>query len=264
MHEIDSKLFQLNKRGIFFGPGESESSFFQRAEAEQNCRIEPPALIESIFDSIPDWIETIEQSKGLFPWEGAATWIEEKPGGCRSCQIQFKNTRLSRLYPKEEVLAHEMVHAMRLMFDESRFEEILAYRTSKNKFRRYFGPLFSSSKESKGFFVGTVISWVIYSAEIVFDIQFFEESILLLPLLLIGFGMMRLIRSQRVFASALLNLKKTTSSKLKPLSVLLRLTDKEIELFAKSSPQEICAFASDQKEKSLRWKQIYLAYFLRP
>lgn len=259
---MDSKLRRLNERGIFPGPAESEGSFYPRAESlvasENPFNCAPSAFIEKKFQSTPDWAQIIVKSKGLFPWEAAATWIEETEEGVRTCQIQIKDSRLSRLYAKDEVIAHEMVHAMRLMFDESRFEEILAYQTSKNRFRRYFGPLFSNPLESRSLIVLVAISWILYGVGIFFEVHPLLDFILYLPLLALGFGVLRLARSQRIFSAALRNLQKATG---RALSLALRLTDKEIELFAKSTHGQICAFARLEQAKSFRWRQIYISYF---
>lgn len=253
----NAELLQLNRRGIFLGPTESDKDFFLRAQfSSQKSHVLP--LVEKTFGSFPDWVEMRVLSKGLFPWEGAATWIEDSKTS-RLCWIQIKNSFLTRFYPKEEVIAHEMVHAMRFMFDESRFEEILAYQTSKNLFRRYFGPMFTQSKESKWLVVLIAVSWFIYWAEILFDFGVFGDSILFAPLLIIGFGILRLMRSQTIFSDALRNLAKAINKESLPIA--LRLTDKEIELFAQSTPDQIRAFANRAQEESLRWRQLYHSYF---
>ncbi len=255
---MDSKLLHWNERGIFPGPTEPEDRFYARAGSLVATETPPSsiALIQKNFRSTPDWAQIIVKSKGLFPWEAAATWIEETEEGIRTCQIQIKDSRLSKLYAKEEVIAHEMVHAMRLMFDEKRFEEVLAYQTSKNRFRRYFGPLFSNPTESRALMGLVAISWCLYGMNIFFEVHPFLNFVLYLPMLALGYGVLRLVRSQRIFSAALGNLQAATGSAL-PLA--LRLTDKEIELFAKSTPEQIHSFA--KQEKNFRWRQLYISYF---
>ena len=251
MHEIAA----LNQRGLIIGPTETEDGFFERIK---NLKVLESVKLEQ-FDAFPDWIETSLSSEGLSFWEGAATWVEENSLGVRSCRIQVKRSLLVRGYPLQELVEHEMVHAMRLMFDEERFEEILAYQTSKNRFRRYFGPLFSSPKAAKQLISSMFLSWGIYVAEVVFDFPVFEEFIFFAPAFVLGAYLLKLVKSQRVFATALRQLAKVVSKGASPLFVLLRLTDEEIERFARSTPEEIVAFAKGQQ--SLRWKQICLSYF---
>jgi hypothetical protein len=250
----DDQLLLLNKRGIFPGPSESQTGFQNRLSCLAGCKVQSyPA--KNIFDSVPDWVEVRTGSKGLMTWEGAALWIDEGADGQRSCFIQLKNSCLSRLYPRDEVIAHEMVHAMRMHFDEERFEEILAYRTSTMRFRRYFGPLFSHPWEAKGFLLMTLASWVFYGMDIGGGLALFS------PLVLLGWGMFRLVRSQRVFGRALSHLEEAIVHKGKALAVALRLSDSEIALFAKIGPQEIACFAEQKSTTCLRWRQIFLAYF---
>jgi hypothetical protein len=154
-----------------------------------------------------------------------------------------------------------MVHAMRLMFEENRFEEILAFRTSRNRFRRYFGPLFSHPGETKGFVLWMIFCWLLYCSECIFDVSFGAKYLLWSPMLALGWGIYRLIRSQKVFSQALNHLDQAIEKKEKPLAVAVRLSDREIEYFSRSSPEEIRAFAAEEKEKSLRWDQLFSAYF---
>ena len=255
--EID--LSVLNQRGIFPWPGESRDRFFIRANSYQSI-LKSPAfnLTQELFDAVPDWIELRLESKGLLPWEGAATWIEEECGE-RAAMIQVKPSLPASLYSQEEVLAHELVHAMRLGFKENRFEEILAYRSSKKAFRRYLGPLFSNPTEVKGFLFLILLTWLIYWAEWIFDIELGGPFLLWTPLFALGLGCLRLMRAQNIFSSALKNLEKALKHPEKSLAVALRLRDQEIVRFSRCSPQEIVAFA--KKATDLRWEQISISYF---
>ncbi len=258
----EDKLLSLNSRGIFPGPSEGEEEFLKRVSAAKKISSqENLKLAQEIFSAFPDWIKIHFSQKGLLLWEGAATWIEENAEGVREASIQIKSSFFTQLYPREEIIAHEMVHAMRLMFEERRFEEILAFRTSKNRFRRYFGPLFTHPGETKGFVICMLGSWLLYWAEFIFDFSLGVRYLLCSPLLVLGWGIWRLARSQKVFSLALNHLEKAVKKPKTPLAVALRLSDREIEQFAKSSPEAILAFASKEKEQSLRWKQLFSVYF---
>lgn len=245
-------LLELNKRGLIPGPAESENDFYQRAAAAKKN----PSESLPFFDADPDWVEVGYDKKGLLPWEGAATWIEGN-----QCRIQLKPSRIARLYPEEEVIAHEKIHAVRLMFDEPRFEEILAFRTSKNRFRRYFGPLFSRPAETKGLMGWLLGCWILYWIEIVFDLTWGAEYFLWASLLPVSFFLFRLARSQKTFSNALSQLEKVTKN---PLAVALRLTDREIEQCSHASSEDIIAYFEKGKEKDLRLRQIFLAYPFSP
>lgn len=256
-------LIHLNHRGIFPGPFEQHDRFFERAEAAKPMTTHDSALdlVEEIFSASPNWVKIHFEAKNLLPWEGAVTWIEENGQGVRLVSIQIKSSFMTRLYPQDEVIAHEMVHAMRLMFEENRFEEILAFRTSKNRFRRYFGPLFTQPSETKGFVIGMVCSWLFYWIELLFDFSFGAKYLLWLPMLALGWGIWRLVRSQKIFSLALKHLEEVIKKPKESLALALRLTDREIEQFASHSPEEILLFVEKEKEVSLRWALLSSVYF---
>jgi hypothetical protein len=263
---FEINLLALNNRGIFPGPNESRENFLERADSSVNIpkQLSPSKAFEltkELFDADPDWVEVKMDAKGLLPWEGAATWIEENEKGQRISAIQLKPSLPAWLYLPEEMLAHELVHAMRMGFEDNRFEEILAYQTSKNKLRRYFGPLFARPAEVKGFIFLSLVTWLGFWAELAFELELGGRFFVWAPLFAIGLGIFRLMRSQRTFSAALRNLKKAITKPGKSLAVALRLSDSEILQFAISSPNEIIAFAQKKKETDLRWNQLFAAYF---
>lgn len=263
--QFEEFLLNLNSRGIFPGLHENKEDFLKRSnwlkQMKYSEALQAFCLTEKIFNARPDWVEMRFEKKGLLPWEGAATWIDESAEHGRVSFIQIKPTWAARLYPQSEVIAHEMVHAMRMMFEGDRFEEILAFRTSKNRFRRYFGPLFNRPSESKGFILWMLSSWILYWADFIFELPLGAEYLLLSPILPLSWGIFRLMRSQSIFSRMLVHLKKAIGNPDHSLAVALRLSDQEIEQFSKSSPEDIISYAAKEKEKSLRWEQIYLSYF---
>ena len=107
----DADLVEWGRRGIFPGPRESVSGFLQRA---RECSVvSEPAV--NCFGVKPNWIPIRLDAQNLSLWEAAATWIEESEEGV-SCFIQIHP---SGKYPKEQVIAHEMVHAMRMGFEHN-------------------------------------------------------------------------------------------------------------------------------------------------
>lgn len=262
MH-LDNHLLHLNARGIFPGPAESRDHFFRRADSHPLLFPHSLALqlTNKLFDAVPDWVEVRVDSKRLYPWEGAATWIEEREDGSRTSAIQLKSSASSSFYLPEEVLAHELVHAMRVGFEESRFEEILAYQTSQNRFRRYWGPLFTRPAEVKGLIFLILATWLALWMELAFDVEWGGRFFVWAPLCSLGWGFYRLVRSQRVFSRALKNIEIAIRKSGKSLAVALRLSDAEIAQFATCSPEEITMFAKKEKETSLRWSQLFACYF---
>ena len=60
---------------------------------------------------------------------------------------KFRDRARAGLYDRAEILAHEFVHAFRVRFGESRFEEHLAWQTSSSAFRRALGGCFRSGPQ---------------------------------------------------------------------------------------------------------------------
>lgn len=146
----DADLLALAKRGLIPGPAEPEDEFLKRAAKSkplgQEAWDEASDITAALYGIQVDWVPCTYSNKKLPFWEGAATWVSEE-GTSIQLRTNFKKGRYFG-YAQKEVLSHEAVHAARCKFVEPRFEEILAYRTSSNGFRRWFGPLFRRPWES--------------------------------------------------------------------------------------------------------------------
>lgn len=250
---LSEKLLLLNRRGIIPGPEEADEAFWKRAEMSTKTYEawqETHAKTSELFDFCLDWVEIFYSKKSLPFWQGALTWLDEIP----KIQLhpQFKKGSLFRIYTRHEVLSHEAVHAARSQFSESRFEEHFAYLTAKSPRHRFFGPLFRTSKESSLFLALLALSMAAGA--------FGFTLISLFSCLVLSIGLARLALSHRTFnrCKRKLSLLKNPRS---ALFIMLRLTDAEIATFARGSLDEIRAFISREKEHSLRWKMLSLAYF---
>ncbi len=194
--------------------------------------------------------------KGLFFWEGAAFFSEGFSGKIQLQPALKKGTFLG--YKQEEILAHEMVHAARLGIDEGPFEEILAYKTSKNSFRKFLGPLFENPKQSMGFITLSLL---------LVAFSFFTETIpevfmllaAALPLIFLSVLLFRLCRHQRDVALCHNNLLLLVKDPKKILAVLIRLRAEEIFQIGKLKKETLQKFIDAQE--SVRWKLIKEVYF---
>jgi len=165
------------------------------------------------------------------PWEAGATWIGDLAKIQLRKTLQTKNALLGN--QKDEVIAHEVVHAIRCQFEEPQFEEVLAYRCSKKWWRRYFSPLIQTK----------------------LDLCVFVLSAFFLPFGFVGFVYLlgKLSRKQAQVEKVLRHLEKIFE---RPKRILLLLTDKEIKGFAGSTTDKIEKYIS--KQRSVRWNQIQL------
>lgn len=263
---ISDAEITLNHRGFFLKPKEEEEAFLARIAVLQRHKTsfspegmrEALALCEELFDARPSWVAIIEQQKGLSAWQGAVLWIQEE-GGYHIPLVQLsprlKTSWLKRWYKQEEVLAHELLHAMRLPLNASRFEEIIAYQTSRSRLRKWLGPVFQHPYEVYLLLFAVLLGWM----------GMFWEAVSLLiwtPWMLVLGGMGRLMYMHWNFKRAKVCLELLLKDKDKSLAVLARLTDDEISFFAKASLQESKAFVLKAQNAQLRWQLLTDIYFL--
>jgi hypothetical protein len=211
---------ELNQLGLFPGPDEEESSFLKRVSY---CLALPKnergvfSSIENDYGFSPTWVQIDYSNKGLLPWEGGCTWIfQEDENSPLRTTLQLRKvfeTKASylKLYTKEEILTHELAHVGRAAFEEPKFEEFLAYRTSPNSFRRLFSPLLERAFEAYIFLAFLVIGYLLSSA---------------LPSILAIAALLRLRRRHKTFQRAVKHLKTLLGGEAEPF--LYRLKDEEI------------------------------------
>jgi hypothetical protein len=259
----------LNARGLLPLSREDERSFLDRIavlekEKTSSGLLAPEGMedafrrCEQLFDATPDWVSIIEQQRGLAPWQGAVLWIQEDEKGNIVPLIQvsprLRTSWLRKWYTREEVVAHELVHAMRLPLNSPRFEEITAYQTSPNLFRRSLGPLIRYPYEVYILLGAVVLGWLglVWSA-----VSFF----LWIPWIACLLGAGRLFLAQLIFKRAQAKVKGLLKDKAKALALMARLTDGEVAFFAKASVQEIKSYVEKAKKNHLRWQMLFSVYF---
>jgi hypothetical protein len=230
----------LNKRGLFPGPTENESLFAQRVAAAEYLPTHTDSLahFQTLFGAKPDWVEIQINKRGLSPWEAATTWIHTEENKPRSVYIQLKSDTPPRGYTLEEILSHELVHATRVAFDEPRFEEILAFQTSKKWWRRYLGPLFNKPRDVLTFGLCLLSVWGLYLAELLSGREFYADRAVALPLLFLTYLTLRLVRSQYLFSKARTSAESLVGKE-RALGLLLRLSDAEILTLAAATSSDV-------------------------
>lgn len=287
----DKSLITLNSSGLIPGPLESAEAFSKRVDyCLQLCSLLPEEIkmalsdngqpnrdvmqqaikrLGALYDCAPEWIPLFFTNHQLPFWQGGCAWIfqmEETTPTAALIQLRKNfaaNKKYLGLYDRDELLTHELCHAGRMMFHEPKFEEIIAYNSSGAPSRRIFGSLVQSSMESALFLL---LLFVI----VVFDVfliatgrtDAYTISLWLraLPILLLGGAVARLWMRKRTYKACLDNLSKA-AGKMQAAHIAYRLTDGEIESFAKSTPESIREYAASQKETELRWQVIWNAYF---
>lgn len=259
-------LIHLGKLGFIVGPTETEEAFVKRVDKSQHFRSYPPKecdhfltdsdwlipleKVRDLFGIKPDWVIGYYSNAKLSFYQGAATWILEKEE-VRLPLIQLKK-QLSKKSPylRSDILAHELVHVARLQFDEPFFEEILAYRTSRNKLRWFFGPLFHKTWEVILFIFLFFVPLGSEIARFYFPDFFLWNLLFWLPWAYAIGLLIRLLLCQSLLSLAIWNLQRLRIAPEKELALLLHLTDREIFQIA------TCKKKIFKKNRSLRWRQI--------
>lgn len=285
----DEELMDLNQRGLIPGPDESLGDFEKRANyclnlknnfkellgqeipEEIDLQLSLPLIAEAapvtkkLFDICPDWVPILFSNFKMLPWHGGSAWIfqlsEDSP---TAAFFQLRKIFVSAktflgIYDREELISHESAHIGRMVFEEPKFEELLAYRTSKSIFRRWFGPIVQSSWESLLFIFVLILCFFSDLAIMLSGYSDPNHSTLwikIIPVLLFLFGLGRLSLRHWQFNRCLKKLK-TILGEEKANAVIYRLRDQEIIDFGRCSSEEILRFESD----SLRWYVIKKAYF---
>ncbi|MBI3900520.1 MAG: hypothetical protein HY324_00050, partial [Chlamydiia bacterium] len=146
---LDDELLQLNQEGLIPGPQETEESFRKRvalikAKAAENqlpsAHLEWTFLhLKELFDFSPRYLPIFYSNASLPFWQGGCCWVED---GIVALQLKKGFAKGSYLgISRDELIAHEAVHAARGAFSEPYFEETFAYLTSEKKWRRVLGPV---------------------------------------------------------------------------------------------------------------------------
>lgn len=259
------ELLHLNSGGLIPGPNETKEAFCQRVEVVKKFFNHPNSIpghhwdwakeqLQKLYDFSPQWCTAFYSNQKLAPWQAAATWIQQNEPNVKPVyMIQLRSSKWVRYFvDRDEILAHEAVHAARAAFHEPKTEELFAYLTSTSKWRKVLGPLFQRPSESL-LWVGVVLAGSILQIfDSLWDTHWSDFCFLMAALLILFFGF-RLFRMRwqiKVAAEKLIPFLKNPE---KVRAVLFRLTDEEIDRLAKGQ--------GIQEKADLRWRLIRAAYF---
>ena len=228
----DEELLLLSSQGFIPGPAESESDFSQRvAETKLSMlklgeEILPAShwdwvglRLQKLFDFSPHCLPAFYSNRSLMPWQGAAAWVERGRILAIQLRVALKKGSFLGLYQREEILAHEAVHAARSAFPLDCWDEFFAYMTSNQAWRRALGPIVQRPWEVWPFLVFCVLS-------VLSPVGFLALGSWL------GLGFFRLITRHRILHKSACHLQRQGCSEIQVRSILFRLTDQEIRKVA--------------------------------
>lgn len=257
-----NKLKKLNSKGFIVGPDETELQFFNRVEVlteaktKQNLGFKTTFLkrvFSQVYDFEVDWLLYFKKRSVniLYAAETNLFLID----GLIIPVVKLTKNFLFERYRKN-ILVHEVIHAIRSAFNEPKYEEFIAYSCSDSGFYKNFGPIFCNRSD---LFIFLILSFLPLLGVFFIKCPFWLNF---LPLFLfVIFLLNRLVNRRRIFKKALERLKHQFEPEVNPLSIVVRLTDNEIEFFSKTSLSEARNFIIEQS--SLRWRQILSSYKLK-
>lgn len=268
--QVSSKHLEGNRQGIFALPHDTAESYstkvdllLNQAKTLEDC---DPAreVVKGRFDVDPSWVPITYAKKGLCLWEAGCLWYADDPDTLPSIQLSphfEKSSTYLGLYNRNEVLAHEYVHAVRAHLDSSQFEELFAYlvsldasRSCLRYFRVFLGPIFEKPMESLLFVV--LMALLTVSSILESDALIFYTTFLTVGALAYLFG--RLLFRWRLWYRCKQRLQPLAGEK--TLAFMLRLQDVEIVRFSALTTQSIAEWIALQAEENFRWALLSSAY----
>ncbi|WP_370913612.1 hypothetical protein [Chlamydia pecorum] len=253
--DVNEDIIELNKQGMIAGPQEEKYSFFSRVadilEEQLDTSTYFPPRLQELFDISPTHLKVLYTNEGLDVWEAGCTWIQNNRVTIQLRKPLYKTSRWL-MYSRDEILAHEAIHAVRMKFYEPIFEEVLAYQTSSWGWRRFWGPLFRTPGESYCFLLFVVMGLGLSLWQPLLGCAVMLST----PL----YFSARLCIVQSYFHRAKNKIRKMLG--VPPLWIMLRLTDREIKMFATQPIPVLEHYAKKRKLDNIRWRQIYLSYFV--
>lgn len=288
--EVLDKLTALDAAGFLITEGESAEEFLQRventekvyADFEQKLSSGEPVEVFDMFQvrakdrisaelageaagitdrlygfavrHVPGFYMT--RQIGLF-WGGCLIGDPEQNFAVFLLRDAFRRKRRFLNYRREELLAHELCHAVRHVMDEPELEEYFAYQTSPSPLRRYLGNCFISDKDALGFLFPVML---LPAAELLkalwfpgFPTWIFWITAVLYPLYLLGrnhCSRIRVGKARKVLSDA--GIKACDA-------VLFRILPEEMDEISRCT--DVRTLAAKKSEKSIRWRVITERFF---
>jgi hypothetical protein len=280
-----------NRQGLIPGPEETEAAFVERVlfcqdlekrfiqqiecpfEMEdpkaKECLQEAFSLTESLYGIEPLWVPLVFSNHQLAPWHGGCAWIFQLTAKAPTAaflqlraHFRYSSSYLG-LYHREELIAHELAHVGRMLYQDPQFEEIFAYQSSFSFLQRRLGPMIQSSKESLcfvlllGLFLIVELSLFSFGGPLSIWFSWGLQWVLIACVL---FSLGRLFYRHYVLKRCRSNFKGLYSDPLVVNHLLYRLRDHEIRQFAYWSQNQIDDFITQASHQSFRWRFLRTLY----
>ncbi len=279
-------LAQLDARGIFCADNENAKDFAARVRLlnaknreldealatdgsaniedvtiQQQDRIpenlfqEPQQITEKLYRFNADWVAGffVDPAYGLL-FGGCAYYFYPDFFALFIIRKSFREKARWLFYQRSELLAHELCHVARVSFQAHIYEEIFAYKTATTAFRRFFGGIFRSPKDSFLFIGASCLLLINQFCRAFLFPELPSWPMWSLLALVFSWLILRLLRDMKTLRQA----RKHLAFLFPPqdtLPVLFRCNDNEIrELAALDDPQNAQTWLNNRQNSSLRWK----------
>lgn len=262
--DLPGVLGELDGAGFFLAPDESVSQLTERLSAladglslvpEDPLLTKLTADTPEVSDTLKDRAHELTSQKFRFRMKWIPVWYSSRQTGIFSAGVLLEIDRILPLvflnngfackgkymgYDAAETLAHEMIHAARIAFPASAYEEYFSCHVNRSAFRRAVGNLFRRWYLPLLFFGGVTMTVFLLVA----GWRFWSALLLLPPVLIFS---REIILHRRIRAAG----EKLRRAGLDE-ALLLRLSDSEIFALSRSKPEEIML----KKNESLRWAML--------
>jgi hypothetical protein len=241
---------------------------FEEYELKAGDRIPPEimaeasAFTERLFGFSVDWAPGFFLSQNLsFLWGGCAITDPDEYFTVFLIRSSFAAKPRWFIYRREELLAHELCHAARMVLNDACYEEHFAYMTASSRLRKYIGNCFQTKYDAILFILPVFILLAAVSFQTFFMPDFPSSPFWALAF---AYPLFLLIRNhfQRKTYFAAHNLLSACGCA-QPRAVLFRCSTTEIKQIAtyRKTPHEWSSRLNSMAEKSLKWRVIKYRFF---
>ena len=261
--DLPGLLGELDDAGFFLAPDESVTQLTERLSAladglsllpEEPLLTKLTADAAEVSGTLRDRAYELTSQKFRFRMKWIPVWYSSRQTGIFSAGVLLEIDQILPLvflnngfsgkgkymgYDAAETLVHEMIHAARIAFPASAYEEYFSCHVNRSAFRRAVGNLFRRWYLPLLFFGGLTIAAFLLAAGWHFWFALLLPSVLLF--------IREIILHRRIRAAG----EKLHRAGLDE-ALLLRLSDSEIFALSRSKPEEIML----KKNESLRWAML--------
>lgn len=261
--DLPGLLGELDDAGFFLAPDESVTQLTERLSAladglsllpEEPLLMKLTADAAEVSGTLRDRAYELTSQKFRFRMKWIPVWYSSRQTGIFSAGVLLEIDQILPLvflnngfsgkgkymgYDAAETLAHEMIHAARIAFPASAYEEYFSCHVNRSAFRRAVRNLFRRWYLPLLFFGGLTIAAFLLAAGWHFWFALLLPSVLLF--------IREIILHRRIRAAG----EKLHRAGLDE-ALLLRLSDSEIFALSRSKPEEIML----KKNESLRWAML--------